>query len=282
MKLIVDSGSTNAQWLLLAKNGDSSQFRTDGINPFYQTRDGMRNTILSQLLPQIAHLLWVGPIEQVYFYGAGCTPEKKPFVEEALASSFKKAKVVVESDLVGACKALFGNSEGIACILGTGSNSCHYDGHVIQKNVSPLGYILGDEGSGAVLGKRLVADVLKNQFSTDLRELFFKEMNTTQAEIMENVYRRPFPNRYLASLSIFCAKHLDVQPIYDLVYSNFDSFIKRNVLQYPKNLPIGFVGSIAFHYKDVLQKVLHDNGLTLQTILQSPIEGLCEYHKNNL
>ncbi len=279
MKLIVDSGSTNAQWLLLANNGDSSVFRTDGINPFYQTRDGMRNTIMSQLLPQIAHLLWVGPIEEIFFYGAGCTPEKKPFVEEALRNSFKKAQIFVESDLVGACKALLGDKEGIACILGTGSNSCHYDGSNIVNNVSPLGYVLGDEGSGAALGKHLVADVLKNQFSSEVKEMFFAEMNTTQAEIMENIYRRPFPNRYLASLSVFCVKHLDTKPIYDLVYANFDSFIKRNVAQYPANLPVGFVGSVAYYYKDVLTAVLADNGLQLQTIMQSPIEGLLDYHK---
>lgn len=278
MQLIVDSGSTNAQWVLVANNGDSSQFRTDGINPFYQSREGMKNTIMSQLLPQIAHLLWVGPIEQVYFYGAGCTPEKKPFVEEALQTSFKKAHIHVESDLVGACKALLGDKEGIACILGTGSNSCHYDGKEIISNVSPLGYVLGDEGSGAVLGKRLVADILKNQISADIKELFFSEMNTTQAEIMENVYRRPFPNRYLASLSKFCAGHLDIQRIYDLVYDNFDSFVKRNVLQYPHDLPVGFIGSIAFYYRGILEKVLEANHLKLQTIAQSPIEGLIKYH----
>jgi len=279
MKLIVDSGSTNAQWLLLANNGDSSVFHTDGINPFYQTRDGMRNTIMSQLLPQIAHLLWVGPIEEVFFYGAGCTPEKKPFVEEALQNSFKKARIIVESDLVGACKALLGDKEGIACILGTGSNSCHYDGSKIVKNVSPLGYVLGDEGSGAALGKRLVADVLKNQISQEVKDMFFAEMNTTQAEIMENIYRRPFPNRYLAGLSKFCVKHLDIKAIYDLVYANFDSFIKRNVAQYPSDLPVGFVGSVAYYYQDILSKVLADNGMKLQTIMQSPIEGLLEYHK---
>ncbi len=278
MKLIVDSGSTNAQWVLVANNGDCSQFKTDGINPFYQSREGMKNTIMSQLMPQIAHLLWVGPIEQVFFYGAGCTPEKKPFVEEALQTSFKKAKIHVESDLVGACRALLGDKEGIACVLGTGSNSCHYDGKEILKNVSPLGYVLGDEGSGAVLGKRLVADILKNQISSDVKELFFVEMNTAQAEIMENVYRRPFPNRYLASLSKFCVNHLDIQRIYDLVYDNFDSFVKRNVLQYPKNLPVGFVGSIAYYYRAVLEKVLEANNLTLQTIAQSPIDGLIQYH----
>lgn len=280
MKLIVDSGSTNAQWVLLANNGDHSAFRTDGINPFYQTREGMKNTIMNQLLPQIAHLLWVGPIQEVFFYGAGCTPEKKPFVTEALQTSFKKAQVFVESDLVGACKALLGDRPGIACILGTGSNSCYYDGKNIVKNVSPLGYILGDEGSGAVLGKRLVADVLKNQLPEGVKEIFFNEMNTSQAEIMENVYRRPFPNRYLASLSAFCAKHLDVKEIYDLVYSNFDTFVKRNVLQYDKSLPVGFVGSVAYYYREVLTQVLNDNNLKLQTIMQSPVEGLTEYHKN--
>lgn len=279
MKLIVDSGSTNAQWVLLARNGDFTKVRTDGINPFYQTREGMKNTIQNQLLPQIAHLLWVGPIENVYFYGAGCTPEKIPFVAEALQMCFRKAEVSVENDAVGACRALLGDREGIACILGTGSNSCHFDGEKIVKNVSPLGFILGDEGSGAVLGKLLVADVLKNQLPKDVCDMFLNEYNTNKADILENVYRRPFPNRYLASLSEFCARHIEVPELRALVYRNFDSFIKRNVAQYPQNLPIGFVGSIAYYYREILEEVLNANGLRLENILQSPIDGLTQYHK---
>ena len=156
MILIADSGSTKVHWCLVTASGQCSDVFTDGINPLFQTSDAMRNSICNQLLPQIAPLLWAGTLTHVFFYGAGCTPEKKGFVQKALEAVFKKAEVSVESDMLGAARGLLGRNAGVACILGTGSGSCFYNGENIEWCVPSLGYILGDEGSAAVLGKRLV------------------------------------------------------------------------------------------------------------------------------
>lgn len=281
MILIADSGSTKTHWCLMTASGQSSEFFMDGINPFYQTADAIKNSVSNQLLPQMSHLMWAGKITHIYFYGAGCTPEKIPVLKSALEGIFKSAVVEVYSDMVGAACGLLGHGEGVACILGTGANSCLWNGKEIVKNVPALGFILGDEGSGAVLGKRLVADLLKNQLNDELKDKFLTQYGITAADIIENVYRKPFPNRYLASLSKFCAENIDNPLIYKLVYDHFDYFAKRILTQYPA-LPIGFIGSIAYYYQDVLKKVLADNGFSVAQILQSPMEGLKEYHKNDI
>ena len=287
MILIADSGSTKVHWCLVTASGQYSDVITDGINPLFQTCDAMRNSISNQLLPQIAPLLWAGTLTHIFFYGAGCTPEKKVFVQKALESVFKKAEVHVASDMLGAARGLFGHNAGVACILGTGSGSCFYDGENIDWCVPSLGYILGDEGSAAVLGKRLVGDLLKNQLGDDLKEAFFKEYETSMPDIIEHVYRQPFPNRYLAKLSKFCADHIDDPRIHDLVYDHFVQFIRRNLVQYfqhsefsLQNSEVGFVGSIAYYYKPILEEAMKAEGLPLGTILQDPIEGLKEYHRD--
>ena len=282
MILIADSGSTKVHWCLLTASGQSSDVFTDGINPLFQTCDAMRNSISNQLLPQIASSLWAGTLTHVFFYGAGCTPEKKVFVKKALESVFKKVEVFVASDMLGAARGLLGHKAGVACILGTGSGSCYYNGEEIEWCVPSLGYILGDEGSAAVLGKRLVSDLLKNQLGEDLKEAFFKEYETSMADIIENVYRQPFPNRFLAKLSRFCADHIDDKRIHDLVYDHFVQFIRRNLKQYNATTPIGFVGSIAYYYRPILEEAMQAEDLPLGTILQDPIEGLKAYHKEAL
>ena len=298
MVLIADSGSTKVHWCLVTASGQCSDVFTDGINPLFQTTDAMRNSICNQLLPKIAPLLWAGTLTHVFFYGAGCTPEKKVFVQKALEAVFKKAEVQVESDMLGAARGLLGRNAGVACILVTGSGSCFYNGETIEWCVPSLGYILGDEGSAAVLGKRLVGDLLKNQLSysvsglsddVDLKNLFFKEYNTSMADIIENVYRQPFPNRYLAKLSRFCADHIDDPRIRNLVYDHFVQFIRRNLVQYFQNTNanananaagVGFVGSIAYYYRPILEEAMQAEGLPMGTVLQDPIEGLKEYHKD--
>ena len=282
MIILADSGSTKTHWCLMTESGQCSEFFTDGINPFYQTADAMKNSISNQLLPQLAHLMWVGQITSVYFYGAGCTPEKSPYVVDALRANFRRAEIIeVQSDMIGAAISLVGDGKGVACILGTGANSCLFENGKITKNVPALGFILGDEGSGAVLGRRLVADLLKNQLSDELKEQFLTEYNTDMAQIIENVYRKPFPNRYLASFTKFCSANIDNPLIYKLVYDHFDYFVKRILPQYPK-LPVGFVGSIAYYFRDVLEKVMADNGFEVSKILQSPMEGMKEYYKNRV
>ena len=289
MILIADSGSTKVHWCLVTASGQCSDVFTDGINPLFQTTIAMQNSISNQLLPQIAPLLWAGKLTHVFFYGAGCTPEKKVFVQRALEGVFKKAEVQVESDMLGAARGLLGRNAGVACILGTGSGSCFYNGSTIEWCVPSLGYILGDEGSAAVLGKRLVGDLLKNQLSDDLKETFFREQETSMADIIEKVYRQPFPNRFLARLSLFCADHIDDPRIHALVYDHFVQFIRRNLVQYFKHSEfslqdsaVGFVGSIAYYYKPVLEEAMKAEGLPLGTILKDPIEGLKEYHKNSV
>ena len=312
MILIADSGSTKVHWCLVTASGQCSDVFTDGINPLFQTCDAMRNSICNQLLPKISSLLWAGTLTHVFFYGAGCTPEKKVYVKRALEGVFKKAEVQVESDMLGAARGLLGHQPGVACILGTGSGSCFYDGEKIAWSVPSLGYILGDEGSAAVLGKRLVGDLLKNQMGqrngglingdtslnsglVDLKELFFEEYQTSMAEIIEKVYRQPFPNRYLAGLSRFCADHMDDPRIHDLVYDHFVQFIRRNLVQYfEKNdqmvndkmvngqmvNAVGFVGSVAYYYKPILEEAMAAEGIPMGIVLQDPVEGLKEYHKD--
>lgn len=288
MILIADSGSTKVHWCLMAANGHTAEFITDGINPLFQTSDAMRNSICNQLLPQMASMLWAGTVSHVFFYGAGCTPEKSPFVEKAIESVFKKAKVFVVSDMLGATRGLLGHEKGVACILGTGSNSCLYDGEQIIKNVPSLGFILGDEGSAATLGKRLVSDLLKNQLGDDLKERFLSQYAINQADVIEHVYRQPFPNRWLANLARFCAENIDDPRIHDLVYDHFAQFVKRNISQYytseeqKQSMPVGFVGSIAFYYRPVLEQVMSDYGFRVGQILQDPIPGLVEYHRGDV
>ena len=289
MILLADSGSTKVHWCLVTASGQCSDVFTDGINPLFQTCDAMRNSICNQLLPQISSLLWAGTLTHVFFYGAGCTPEKKVFVHRALEQVFKKAEIFVASDMLGAARGLLGHHPGVACILGTGSGSCFYDGEQIEWCVPSLGYILGDEGSAAVLGKRLVGDLLKNQLGDDLKEAFFAEYNTSMADIIEKVYRQPFPNRFLAKLSKFCADHIEDPRIHDLVYDHFVQFIRRNLVQYFKESGVrsqesgvGFVGSIAYYYRPILEEAMKAEGMPMGIVLKDPIEGLKEYHKDSV
>ena len=292
MILIADSGSTKVHWCLMAANGQSTEVMTDGINPFFQTSDAMRNSISNQLLPQIGHLLWAGKVTHVFFYGAGCTPEKIPFVEKAIRGVFKTAVIFVTTDMLGAARGLLGDQKGVACILGTGSGSCLYEGGQIKWAVPSLGYILGDEGSAAVMGKRLVGDLLKNQLGEDLKQEFLEINHLTMADIIEHVYRQPFPNRWLAGLARFCSDHIDDQRIHDLVYDHLQQFVRRNVQQYYEvdgmenpetcQMPVGFVGSVAYYYRPVLQEVMDDYGFTLGKIMQDPIEGLKLYHQKDV
>lgn len=276
MQLIADSGSTNTQWCITDHSEIIRQFSTPGINPFYQHGDDILNLLETLILPEAGQFF----PDQIFFYGAGCTPEKKESVLNALSNCFQQAEIEVESDLLGAARALFGKEAGIACILGTGSNSCYYDGTQIVKQVSPLGFILGDEGSGAALGKLLIADCLKNQLPEWLSDRFLDEYETTPAELLDKVYRQPFPNRFLAGFTPFIAEHLSEPAIFNLVFDSFDSFFVRNLFQYDlENSDIGFVGSIAWYFKDVLEIVASERNLVISNIIQNPIAGLIDYHR---
>ncbi|MFZ4582854.1 MAG: ATPase [Paludibacter sp.] len=277
MILIADSGSTKTDWCVVENGKIVQQIFSNGINPFYQTESEIRFEIEQNLAPQLRGLV----IHNIYFYGAGCSfPEKKAMVSNALGQFFKDTPIEVQSDLLGATRGLLLNNEGIACILGTGSNSCYYNGSEIVSNVSPLGYILGDEGSGAVLSKIFVADCLKNQVSEKTKNAFFDKYQLTPATIMENVYKKPFPNRYLAQFAPFLSENINQQEVYNIVYNGFVSFFERNIQQYPyQKLATSFVGSVAFHLKDVLELAAQQCGVKIGKIVKSPMEGLVEYHR---
>lgn len=278
MILIADSGSTKTDWCVVENGQPFQQIYTKGINPFFQTEEEISEEIATVLLPQLK----TKELDAVYFYGAGCGfPDKIDMVHRAITRHLRvKGAVEVNTDMLAAARGLCGHTPGIACIMGTGSNSCYYDGKEIVTNVSPLGFILGDEGSGAVLGKLLVGDMLKNQMPPELKEKFLRQFDLTPADIIDRVYRKPFPNRFLASLSPFLAQNLHEPCIRTLVLESFKAFLKRNVMQYEnyRDTPVHFIGSVAFHYKEILEEAARETGIRLGTILQSPMEGLIQYH----
>ena len=278
MILIADSGSTKTDWCVVEKGELVQQIFTKGTNPFFQTEEEISNEIATALLPELK----TNEFEAVYFYGAGCGfPDKIAVVHRALTKHLNVAgNVEVATDMLAAARGLCGREAGIACIMGTGSNSCYYDGESIVANVSPLGFILGDEGSGACLGKLMVGDLLKNQMNPELKEKFLAQFNLTPADIIDRVYRKPFPNRFLASLSPFLAQNISEPCVHDLVLNSFKAFFKRNIMQYEnyQNLKVNLIGSVAYYYKEVLAEAAEAMGIQLGTIIQSPMEGLIKYH----
>lgn len=279
MILIADSGSTKTDWCLVEHQQVMKEIKTRGTNPFFQTEEEIAREIETALLPELPS----NKVDDVFFYGAGCTPEKLPVLENALKRHLQiGGHCEVASDMLAAARGLCGRQAGIACILGTGSNSCAYDGEHITQNVSPLGFILGDEGSGAVLGKMLVGDVLKNQLPADIVAAFHHEFGYSVAEIIDRVYRQKLPNRFLAGFAPFLKAHLDTPAVYQLVVNSFRLFLVRNVKQYKgwKYLPIGFTGSIAYHFQSVLKDALVSEGMHCGRIIQAPMTGLVSFHCN--
>ncbi len=277
MEIIADSGSTKTTWSVKdLSTGEISISQTSGINPFYQDKQAIFRMLKNEFEMDI------GLVNGIHFYGAGCAnPEVNNVVRTALNLFFGCKKTEVESDLLAAARALCQNDPGIACILGTGSNSCFYNGFRIEKQVSPLGFILGDEGSGAVIGKRLLADILKHQLPKHIIRSFFDYYKTTQAEIMDNIYRQPFPNRYAARFTRFISENPDEPFLKELVTQEFGLFFRRNVLQYPQaaEFPVHFTGSIAWHFQDALNEVAKSHHLRLGKIIQTPMDGLLNYHQ---
>ena len=277
MILLADSGSTKTDWGLVENGKLVKRLRTSGMNPFQMSEEAITEEIKTHLVPELPGTV----LDEVHFYGAGCTKEKQPIVERALRANLTiNGECEVASDMLGAARGICGHKPGIACILGTGSSGWSYDGKNLVKNVSPLGFILGDEGSGAVLGKLLVGDVLKNQMPEAITKRFFEKYKLTSAEIIDRVYRQPKPNTFLASFVPFLEENIDEPKIYNLVKESFRSFLRRNVMQYDgwQTLPIGFNGSIAKIYKKPLLEALEEEGMHLGRIIQAPMEAMVEYH----
>lgn len=278
MILIADSGSTKIDWCLLNGKKKVAQIFTTGMNALLMTEEEMAECIMTELMPSLRCY----EVTEIYYYGAGIISEEiKNQVINALKRNMPNVtKIEVDTDLLGAARALCQREPGIACILGTGSNSCYYDGEKVVENVSPLGYILGDEGSGAVLGKLLVGDVLKKQLPEHLCEKFLKEYNLDRTTIIDRVYRKPAANRFLAQFAPFLEHNINEPSIKALVMRSFTDFFVRNVASYPnyKELPCNFVGSIALLQKDVLIEAASKLGITIGNIIQAPMEGLIKYH----
>lgn len=281
-KLIADAGSTKVEWALIGPNGTlEANFTTPGFNSLMAERED----ILASLAEVDTQLREVGRPEEIRFYGAGCVSravcEK---VEDALRTVWQSGTIAAESDLVGAARALFGRSKGIACILGTGSNSCLYDGEKIASNVPSLGYILGDEGSGASLGKRLINDAFKGHLPAQVREKFLSEHKITLQDILDMVYRKREANKFLASLVPFLSRYLWNPYVYSLVLEEFRSFIRRNIAMYPgaHTLPISFIGSIAVVFEKVLREAAAAEGYKVAAVVKSPVPGLISYHTAEL
>ena len=275
MILLADSGSTKTDWLVADDFGETRRFQTSGINPFFRTTED----IVNELVPVFKqhHL----PVEEIYFYGAGVVNEEKAeVIKRVMRQLFGDVRCEVASDVLGAARAVCGNTAGIACILGTGANACYYDGEQVVKGIPPMGFILGDEGSGVVLGRELIGDYFKGVMPADLREKFYAQFGVEKDAVLERVYRTEKPNKYLASFTLFLSENIRERYCRDLVQMQFRAFIERNILQLPesKNLPVSFVGSIAHYFRDVLEEELAKHKLTVGTIQKEPIEALLAYH----
>ena len=276
MILIADSGSTKTDWALQSVSGPLAHFHTQGINPFHQERSIIVGILKKELLPNLNP----DKVSSVYFYGSGVRPELESVMMVLLKEMFPQARQVeAHSDLLGAARALCGHNYGIASILGTGANSCLYDGRTILQNTPALGYILGDEGSGGVLGKHFLHDLYKGVLSENIRLEFEREYGLTMADVIQRVYREPMPNRFLASLAPFIHRHLSDPAVRCLVINNFRDFFRYNIRPYGlSNMKVSFVGSIAWHFREQLAEAAQTEGFSLGAILKSPIEGLLHYH----
>ena len=276
MILIADSGSTKTDWCVAKDGFTVKRFTTQGINPYHQDERRINGIVLDELLPQTGEY----KIKKIVFYGSGCREETIPAMKTILHSAFNNnIEVEIYSDLLGAARAICGHEEGIACILGTGSNSCLYDGKKIIGNIPPLGYILGDEGSGATLGKIFINEIFKNSRMYDLKKEFLQVLKMTEGDIIDRVYRQPMANRFLASLAPFIHSHIERHEVNEIVTENFRQFLLKNVKRYHRDdLQVSFIGSIAWHFKSqLLQSALEEN-VYVGSVEKSPMDGLLRYH----
>lgn len=278
MILIADSGASKSDWVLIDNSGEQIGFQLAGLNPYYLSTADTINIISKELIPFIDSK----KVDELYFYGAGCSSLYKcMMLEDAFQKLFKNADVKIESDLLGAAYALLGKNEGIACILGTGSNSCYYDGTKIVDNVVSLGYFFGDEGSGAHMGKNFIKDYLLGNLPENIETAFKKEYSYTRDNILDAVYNLPFPNRFLASFSEFYADHVSKKYIFDLISNSFREFIINQLEKYStvKEVPISFTGSVAYFFEPLLRQVCSEFGLQIDKIKRSPIHALADFHR---
>lgn len=276
MYIIADSSTARTDWVLVDGDTVVASAVTRGLNPYYQTRREISHAVRLEL-PSV---FFAGKRRHVYFYGAGCgTPDTRKAVEASLVAQFK-APVTVEGNMLGAARGLFVDSPGIACIIGTGSNSCLYDGHNIVEHVKSLGFILGDEGSGADIGKKFVGDCLRQLAPEPIRTKFYKHIGVTPAELLDNIYMDPFPNRTLAEYTAFLASQIYDEYVYQLVYDCIMSFFRRILSSYDYHSQvISMVGGTACLFKEVIETVGADFGVKIHKVVPASMPGLIAYHR---
>ncbi|MCU0370705.1 MAG: hypothetical protein MUC31_04775 [Bacteroidales bacterium] len=277
MVLIADAGATKIQWVVIQDGKPSPVIETAGFNPYFMEPRILLDAVEKDLVPFINP----GYIQHVYYYGAGCsTMFKCNIVEDTLKEVFDRADFEIHHDLLGAARALFGRQAGIACILGTGSNSCLYDGNKILENVTSLGYLFGDEGSGAYLGKLWLTEYLRGRMPEHLKKLFDKRFGYSLENILDSVYSKPHPNRYLSSFAPFIGDLKDDEFVKDLVKKNFRDFFTEQVTRYTnyEHQHLGVIGSVGHHFRDIFLEVAGEYNLQISKMIQSPIAGLVEYH----
>ena len=278
MLLIADSGSTKTSWRLADENKKIYHFLTDGLNPYFKSQGEIVEELKSALIPLFPNDV---KVTQIYFYGAGCSSSSKcELVNEALMQCFPGAKAMISHDILGAARAACANSEGIVCILGTGSNSCLYDGQKIVSVIGGLGYILGDEGSGSHLGKNLMEAFLNRELPEELAKAFTEKYHLTKEEIEKRVYEKPEANRFLASFSRFIGEHKQHPYFAAMIEQCFDIFLEKHVCRYPdyEHKQVHFIGSIAYNYTDFLRKSAQKKNISIGKILPYPIEELTLFH----
>lgn len=277
VKLIADSGSTKAEWCLVRGNRKQTFF-TQGISPYFLDGEQIRQLLRSELLPLIGKAV----IDEIHYYGTGCLrKDNANVVKRALKSVFPEATVHVDNDLLGAARALCGDDRGVACILGTGSNSCYYNGRRIAKNSPGIGYVLGDEGSGAYLGRKVLQYFLYNTFDEELRARFDATYEGISApEVLENVYKKPLANRYLASFAKFLAENRGHYMVENIIEDGLNDFFFHHIIKYRESwiMPVHFTGGVAYGFRDVIKELCGNYELTLGRILKNPMEGLIAYH----
>jgi len=277
IQLIADSGATKCEWVLL-QNGKKKTVLTSGISPYFVSGEQVMDIINQNLLPKLKGAM----VEKVHFYGTGLSnAENALMIKTVLKKIFKGAVINVNTDLLAAARALCGKEKGVACILGKGSNSCFFNGKKIVKNSPGIGYVLGDEGSGAYLGKKVVQYYLYNTFDEDLRARFDARFETNSVEILETVYRKPLANRYLASFAIFLAENRGHYMVENILEDGLNDFFFQHLNKYRESwrYPIHFIGSVAFGFKDVLQELCNTYELELGTVLKTPMQGLVNFHR---
>ena len=280
MLLVADSGSTKADWILTRPDNQTIPFRTKGINPFFLTEKDIIQ--IFQKAPEIQE--YVDQVKEIYFFGAGCSsPDRREIISNALSKVFKNAFVSVDVDIIASIYATCGISSGICCILGTGSNISYFDGSKIHESKHGLGYILGDEGSGTYFGRKLLTSYLYGTMPRELRALFKEKFNVDKEFVIKRIYQQASPNSFLASFAPFMSEHIDHPFISKLLRSGFEEFVETNIKSYPdyKKQICHFVGSIAFHFKEILSEVCERNSIRVGKILKHPIDELSRFIHNN-